>query len=492
MRIWLKIRPQRGDRGSLIGMSGRLLRPARTLVVLAATLILSSGLSACTGSGVRSSRPSIVLILTDDQRWDTLDGMPNVRQELAAHGVTFANGFVSDPLCCPSRASILTGQYAHSTGVWQNKGANGGFDAFHQDHSTIATWLQAAGYQTALFGKYLNRYEGKYVPPGWDRWEAIAGATDPYDLYDNYTLNVDGRLEKHGSRARDYSTDVLADDAVDFIRKTPGSLFLYFAPYGPHKPTRPSPKDRGRAPDLGRYRPPSFNESDVSDKPQWVRDLEPLPSAEQAKIDELRSQTYTTLLSVDRAVGRIVGALEQTGRLHNTLIVFMSDNGFLWGEHRFFNKAVPYEEAIRVPFVVRYDRLVQRPRVDPHLVVNIDLAPTFAAFAGVPAPSAEGMSFLPLLSDPGASWRTDFLVEHANLLRVPSLCGVRSERFMYVHYATGEEELYDLREDPYELENAAGDPRFRTDLAALRIREKGLCNPPPPVSSGGASDDSGE
>jgi N-acetylglucosamine-6-sulfatase len=485
--------PKPTRRGSLGPMPGRTYRPPRSLVALA-VVVLSSALVGCTGSSVRSSEPSIVFILTDDQRWDSLDGMPIMRRELMARGITFANAFASNPLCCPSRASILTGQYAHSTGVWQNKGPYGGFEAFHQDHSTVATWLRDRGYHTALFGKYLNRYRGTYVPPGWEKWEAIAGAIDPYDLYYRYTLNIDGLLVRHGNEPEDYSTNVLADDAVDFIRETPGSLFVYFAPFAPHSPARPAPEDRNSIRELPPFRPPSYDEEDVSDKPAWVRDLPRLTAARRAKLDEQRERAYATLLSVDRAVGRIVDALEETGRLHNTLIVFMSDNGFLFGEHRFANKAVPYEEAIRVPLVVRYDRMIREPRVDPRLVVNIDIARTFAAFAGTPAPGAEGMSFLPLLSSQDAPWRADFLVEHMNLLRVPSLCAVRSERFMYVRYATGEEELYDLRNDPYELENAVTDPTFAGAMAGLRSREKELCRPPPPVTmpDGGSDDVGGE
>jgi N-acetylglucosamine-6-sulfatase len=466
-------------------MSDRLPRHARTLVLTVVTVVLvTSALPACTRAAVHSSKPSIVFILTDDQRWDSLGAMPIVRRELAARGVTFANAFVSDSLCCPSRASILTGQYAHSTGVWQNKGPYGGFKAFHQDRSTIATWLRAAGYHTALFGKYLNRYRGTYVPPGWEKWEAIAGAVDPYDLYYRYTLNIDGHLEKHGNAARDYSTNVLTEDAVDYIRHTPGSLFVYFAPYAPHSPSRPAPEDKGRVLPLGPVAP-SFNEGDVSDKPQWVRNLPSITQTRRDKIEDARRRANVSLLAVDRAVGRIVDALTETGRLHNTLIVFMSDNGLLFGEHRFFNKAVAYDEAIRVPMVVRYDQLISSPRVDRRLVVNIDIAPTFAQFAGVPAPGAEGMSYLPLLGGGDVHWRSDFLVEHMNLLRVPSFCGVRSERFLYVHYATDEEELYDLQNDPFELQNVIDRPQFDQTLKGLRVRVKELCNPPPPVTMNG-------
>jgi len=463
--------------------------------VLTALIALTLGASllvGCTGGPPPATgKPSIVLILTDDQRFDTLWGMPWVRSDLMDHGVTFTNGFVSDSLCCPSRASILTGEYAGATGVWANRGQFGGFEAF-RDRPTIATWLQGAGYHTALFGKYLNRYEDtSYVPPGWDRWAAIDGGASPYNFYYKYNLNLDGRMVRYGNKARDYSTDVLAGLATQYIHQTKGPLFMYFAPYAPHTPTDPAPEDRNKLADLGPNRPPNYDEADVSDKPAWVRNLPPLSAKQKAYLDAEKIKEFKTLLSVDRAVESIVDALQSTGRLQNTMIVFMSDNGFAWGEHRWANKIVPYEESIRVPFVVRYDPLVKAARTDAHLAVNIDLAPTFAAVAGVGAPGAQGMNMLPLLASAGAAWRHDFLVESMNLLGVPSYCAVRSDRYMYISYeATREEELYDLRRDPYELRNSVGDPALASVLAGMRTRLKQLCNPPPPVTSG-ASDEGG-
>src|SRR6266496_2260381 len=188
----------------------------------------------------------------------------------------------------------------------------------------------------------------------------------------------------------DYSTHVLANKAVDFLRSATSPFFLYFAPYAPHRPATPAARDASAFSDLAPARPPSYNEADVSNKPQWVQSRPPLSPASQANNDRLRRNEYRTLLAVDRAVGRIVGALSDTGRLDNTMIVFMSDNGFLEGEHRLVEKVAPYDESIRVPLVVRYDPLIAEPRVDAsHLVLNIDLAPTFAQLAGVTTPGVD-------------------------------------------------------------------------------------------------------
>src|SRR5712691_5385625 len=254
---------------------------AAALVVAAAAVLVPVALHDHDPTAA-PGKPSIIFILTDDQRWDTLGAMRTVSSELIAHGVDFTNMFVANPLCCPSRASILTGEYSHTTGVWQNKGPIGGFHSFHQDHSTVATWLRTAGYHTALFGKYLNGYTGTYIPPGWEHWAAIAGETSPYDLYYKYTLNVDGTLVNRGNKGTDYSTNVLAGMAQDYIRKTKGPLFVYFAPFGPHTPTTPAPGDA--PPKLAPFRPPSYDEADVSDKPAWVQHLAPIASDRAARI----------------------------------------------------------------------------------------------------------------------------------------------------------------------------------------------------------------
>jgi len=459
-----------------------VLSAAVAAVVAAVVTLLLVG-----GSESRPGGPSFVVIVTDDQRWDTLSALPSVRRLLAAHGVTFENAAVVNSLCCPSRASILTGQYSHSHGVYRNKGRFGGFKAF-EDESTVATWLDDAGYETALVGKYLNRYGGTYVPPGWDRWVAFSGP-EPGPRpspYFGYTLNVDGELRSHGQAAGDYSTDVLAREAVSFVREASDPFFLYFVPSAPHSPATPPPRYEARFHDLPPHRPPSYDEPDVSDKPAWVRGLPPLTGGERAQLDELRRDQLRSLLAVDDAVRGIVEALEETGRLRDTFILFTSDNGQSWGEHRWRNKSTAYEEDIRVPFVVRYDRLLAAARADDRLVANIDIAPTVAALAGVEADDPDGRSLLPLLSGEEASWRDVLLVEHLQSVPrqdpVPTYCAVRTERLSYTAYVTGEEELYDLTADPFQLTNAVDDPALGDRLLELRSQVARLCRPTPPGS----------
>jgi len=453
---------------------------ASILVVL---LSLLTSLFAPAQATVTSAAPppNIVLILSDDQRWDTLWAMPQVEARLAAHGITFSNAFVTNSLCCPSRTTILTGKYSHSTGVYTNAAPDGGFHAFH-DRSTIATWLQAGGYQTALVGKYLNEYgwdaHHGYVPDGWDRWVALA---EENSQYYNYDLTIDGRIRSYGHDPDDYATDVLAGYATSFIRNTKGPLFLYFAPPGPHDPADPAPRDEHAFPDLQPWRPPNFNEADVKDKSLWVRSRSPVRADPDGYVARFRQDQYRSLLAVDRAVGQILDALQDTGRLSNTFIVFMSDNGYMWGEHRLIGKQVSYEESIRVPMVIRFDPLTEEARTDDHLVLNMDLAPTFAELAGVKSPGVEGRSLSPLLRAPGSPWRTDFLIEHERGIQdIPSYCAVRTVDEKYVLYSTGEQELYDLSTDPFELQNVAADPAMQDRVSALRKRVDQLCTPRPP------------
>jgi N-acetylglucosamine-6-sulfatase len=424
--------------------------------------------------------PNIVLIVTDDQRWDTLrpEYMPTVWSDLVAHGVTFSNAFVTNPVCCPSRSTILTGRYSHGTGVYSNSGPNGGFAAF-DDSSTLATWLQDDGYQTALIGKYLVGYSGTYVPPGWGRWVAFSGTN-----YFNYMLNEDGALTRYGDSPADYSTDVLAGKAADFIRSADdGPLFLHFAPFAPHAVnwrTAPAPRHKGRFANIAPWRPPNYDEADIADKPYWIRRLARLTPEIQARTDFFRQGQLESLLAVDDAVGAIVDALEDTGRLKNTMIVFTSDNGHAWGEHRWVQKLTPYEESIRVPLVVRYDPLTSQPRRAGRFAVNVDLAPTAAQLAGVAAPGAQGRSLVPLLKGQTGPWRRDFLLEHGHTWKIPTYCGVRSSGYMYAQYRPGVEELYDLAADRSQLRNLARDPGLRQTIVAFRSRLRSLCKPPPP------------
>jgi arylsulfatase A-like enzyme len=426
-----------------------------------------------------AKRPNIVFILTDDQRENEMMAMPETRSLLYAHGVRFTNSFVSDSLCCPSRATILTGLYANHTGVWRNFPPSGGFNSFH-DKSTIATWLQPT-YTTALIGKYLNNYGAHlhYVPPGWDYWFALN-----HVAYYNYKVSNNGKPESFGSGPRDYSTNVLATQAVDFIHRTKGPFFLYFAPIAPHRPSTPYPTDQGVYAHIKPWRPPSYGKANALDPP-YIRDRV-WTHQDMVETDQLRIDMLETLRDADRQIGRVIQALADTGRLHDTLIIFMSDNGWLWGEHRWMKKSVPYEEAIRVPMAMRWDDGgVPAGHAVGQLVNNADIAPTIAQAAGVtPTTRVDGMSLLPLVRGQTTTWRTSFPLEHmvakygGPFESGPSYCGVRTEQYMYTRYSGGFQELYNLTKDPYELHNISPkEPALTAQLRALARKE---CNPPPP------------
>jgi N-acetylglucosamine-6-sulfatase len=449
-----------------------------SLRVLALVVALSGVLAA---PAAAPAAPNVVLILTDDQRWDTLWAMPTVQRELVGRGVTFQNAFVVNPLCCPSRASFLTGRYSHSTGVYSNVPPYGGVSWF-DDSSTLATALAAAGYRTGFVGKYLNGYLGDFVPPGWHRWVANAGG------FFGYGLNVDGFFVHYGLEEAAYSTDVFANEAVSFIQASPDPFFLVLAPYAPHAPATPASRHLGRHAEIQPFRPDAYDEPDISDKPAWLHAFPPLADDRRVWTDDFRRRQLESLAGIDDAVRRVLETLEASGRLANTMIVFASDNGLLLGEHRLTNrKWSAFEESIRIPFVVRYDALVTAPRVDSRLVTNIDFAPTVAQLAGTALPPVDGTSLVPLLAPAGPQpvWRTHFLIEHLQapsgaLAEVPTYCAVRGQRLKYVVYSTREEELYDLAADPAELVNRAVDPAYRERKFALRSELKALCTPPPP------------
>jgi N-acetylglucosamine-6-sulfatase len=322
------------------------------------------------------------------------------------------------------------------------------------------------------------------VPPGWDRWFAT------YDRkgYYGYRATTENGIETtYGNGAADYGTSVIGQMAADFIRSAPrGHPFLaYVAPHAPHNPATPGPGDETAFLDLSPWRSPAYDEADVGDKPRYIQKRSRIDASDEAAIDAFRIDQYRSLLAVDRAVANILDALEDTDRLSQTLIVFTSDNGILWGEHRWERKSVPYEESIRVPFVVRYDPLVGTARTDARLVVNIDMAPTAADLAGVNAAGADGDSLIPLLGTASGRWRRDFLIEHMAEGRgsgPPTYCGVRSESATYVYYETGEEELYDLRRDPDQLSNlmAESGPGGSELVRSMRQRLSDLCSPRPP------------
>jgi N-acetylglucosamine-6-sulfatase len=479
---------------SIGGRSARFSVDSDSRITAAVPAHASRGLVSVTDAGGRSlsdapfepSAPNIVMILTDDQTAEELNAaaMPTVSSELKGKGVTFPNGFVVNPLCCPSRTTILTGKYSHGTDVYDNTPPHGGFSTFgSQDRSTIATWLHDAGYATALVGKYLNGYSDTgYVPPGWDTWNALMVGDGNSSGYYNYTMSIDGASEKHGSGESDSATDVLAGDAIDFIDGVPSDrpLFLYFSPHAPHGPATPPKRYAKAFNNLSPLRPPNYNEADVSDKPAWVRQLRLLSKTQQRALDDFRRNQYRTLLAVDDAVNGILNALGSSGRLSTTFILFASDNGMELGSHRWDHKQVVWDEAARVPLVVRYDPLTNlAARTDTNLALNLDFAPTFADLAGVGAPGVQGLSLLPLLQPDPPTLRNDFLVEHYGG-NVPTYCAVRTDRYKYVEYQSHEEELYDLSADPYELQSKDKDQAYATVKSQLHTRLLQLCSPPPP------------
>jgi N-acetylglucosamine-6-sulfatase len=498
----------------------RLVRVAAVLVVvviaLTATRLETRG-GAAPGrpAGLvvaTTTRTNVIVILTDDQNSNTLWAMPHLQSLLVKHGVTFANSFVSDSLCCPSRASILTGNYAHTTQVYDNHPPNGGaleFQRTGDQNSTIATWLQAGGYDTGLFGKYLNAYRGG-VPPGWDRWvsfetvghRAKTGAYPDAAAYAEFPVytNVPGACPagpdscKLPNLIKTYSTTYFADAATQFIDTAPATkpVFVYYAPYAPHAPSIPQQRYATAFAHLKPYRPPNFNEANVSDKPPWIRALPRFDKVEIAQIDADRRAQFQTLLTVDNEVAAIVRSLRETHRLAHSVILYASDNGVSWGEHRqsAFTKQLAYEEDLRVPLVVRYEPYTSKPRIDHHLIANIDWAPTLAAIAGVAHPATAGRSFAPLLGKGRLPkpWPTQFLLEHLNgnpPSLAPSFCGIRSTRYMYALYQGGYQELYDLKRDPYELQNVASRPSEAAVIARMRALLARECRPPPPGYTGG-------
>jgi N-acetylglucosamine-6-sulfatase len=450
-------------------------------VTLAAALVAAS-LAAAVSVGARSApraavaaHPNIVVILADDQRADSNVRMRNVQRLLAAHGVTFTNAFVTTSECCPSRASLLTGQYSHRTGVVQNFGP-ASYPKFDES-SNLAVWLHDGGYTTGLVGKYLNDYTvyGRHhIPPGWSRWQAIDSR--PEEKYYDYTLNENGKLVHYGTAASDYSTDVLAGKAIDFVQTAREPFFLYFTPIAPHLPAIPAPRDIATPLTLTRPRP-DFNERDITDKP-WHGIYRRLLGFNAVHFldREIEGRQLRSLRDLDRQVGALVRSLEQRGVLDRTIVVFASDNGFLWGEHRLGGKIWPYEESIHVPLVVRVPWRSSSGRSDGHLVLNIDLASTISQLAGVrPRLPQDGRSLVPLLRGQSPAWRDDFVAEYLGASQYqdggpPPFQALRTTRWLYVEYVNGWRELYDLRGDPYELRNVVRDPARAALRATLARR----------------------
>ncbi len=435
------------------------------LASVALVVLLSLGVSGSTlgEAGARTAKPNIVFILADDMNKDDLKYMPKTRNVLKEKGMSFQNAFVSHALCCPARATIMRGQYAHNTKVWTNQNTEGGGWHSYRDNGdqrdNVATRLDAAGYRTALFGKYFNGYQDtRVVPRGWDRWFAHVNGDDYYD----YQINDDGTIRRYGSSPSDYDTDVIANHAETFIDRSANAgvpFFAYVAPRAPHGPAIPAPRDLHTHDGLKASRPPSFDERDVSDKPPWIRQLSRLSDADKAKIDRLHEGRAESLQAVDDLVAGVVGKLRDKGVMGNTYVFFTSDNGVEEGEHRIpGGKWRPYEEDIHMPLLVRGPGVAAGHEARK-LALDTDYLPTFTSLAGVRRPPyVDGRSLRPVLKGNSTSWRSAILLEAARndvyAPRSPAYRGVStSGGTKYVEYASGNRELYDLGRDPYELNN---------------------------------------
>jgi N-acetylglucosamine-6-sulfatase len=431
---------------------------------------------------------NVVVVMTDDQAADTMRAMPRTRHLIGRKGVRFRNAVVSFPLCCPSRATFLTGQYAHNHGVLDNNGPRGGYESLDAER-TLPVWLSNAGYRTAFVGKFLNGYgEGpraREVPPGWSDWYGLPSRAKrrPFD----FQLNENGKLEDYGDRDHEYKTEVLADKAATFIRdRGPETrpFFLWVATNAPHvdyglsedveRNPEPAPRDRGR---FEGERPPandSVDERDVSDKPRFIRSRSRLGPENREEIRKVYVSQLESLVAVDRLVKRVVRELRNAGEFDNTVVMFTSDNGFLRGQHRLdTGKANPYEEAIRVPLLVRGPGFPSGVR-DRRLVGNVDLAPTILELAGAePDLEVDGRSILPFKPAYGG--------DRAVLLEVYErshgrFVGVRTRRYVYADYDGRDSELYDLKRDPQQLESLHDVPRFADVRARLSNRLAQLRN----------------
>ena len=438
------------------------------------------------------SRPNIIYIVTDDMRYDDLNAryMPKTSSLLKDQGMTFKNAFVSTAWCCPSRATTMRGQYAHNTGVWSiansyNPDPNvpdGGWKGYKgngYEDNNIATHLDAAGYRTGLFGKYLNNYLGSGVPSGWDDWFAFRPSAAYYDYY----INDNGTIKHFGKTSSAYSTDVLSRQTRQFIGASVAAskpFFAYVAPFAPHDPypgTIPRHEhdfDGEKAPRL-----PSFNELDVSDKPPWIQSLPRLSFIKIATINKRQEDRVESLQSVDDLVGAVVNKLKSyPGVLKNTYIVFTSDNGWHLGEHRIpEEKNRPYEEDHHMPLVIRGPGIAAGSTTEK-LALNTDYLPTFMDLAGAQPPRyVDGRSLRPVLKGRTTTWRTAILLEgHGFQNGTPKVernySAIRTRTMKYIEYEGGFRELYDLSTDPYELDNnynsATLPPTLAQRLQALK------------------------
>jgi arylsulfatase A-like enzyme len=415
-----------------------------------------------------ADRPNVVVVLVDDLRFDGLGctGHPFAQtphaDRLAREGAVFTRAFCATPLCSPSRANFLSGQYAHRTGIQGNEDNS----ALSYKLDTFPQRLQKAGYETAYVGK-LHMGNDPKPRPGFDHWVSFKGQ----GVYLDPPLNINGTDEKRTG----YMTDVLSDEAVKFVRKPRGEtpFLLFLAHKAVHGPFTPADRHKDLYP-AGRYPAPPAD--DLAGKPALSSTKKPgaKPPKEPAPGAGTMASQMRCLASIDDGLGKLLAALEETKALDDTLVIFTSDNGYFWGDHGLGDKRWAYEPSVRIPFLVRYPKLVKPGTKIDGLTVSLDVAPTALELAGVPVPaSVQGKSLVPLMKGQADGWRNELLLEYfvdKQIPTVPAWRAVRSDRWKYVTYPGHPDwdELYDLAADPNELTNRAADPAAAADLAALK------------------------
>jgi arylsulfatase A-like enzyme len=383
---------------------------------------------------------NVVIVVTDDQSFDSLPVMRNLMSFPQGSWVHFSNAFAEEALCCPTRATLLTGQYAFKHGIINNKVA-----AQFNDSNTLAVWLHDAGYRTALFGKYLNDYPwdkgAGYIPPGWDEFRSPS------------------------SKIGD--TDVHTDLAVEFLNRSAGPFFLYLAYKDPHRTAKVESRYRG----VSVFLPPvhaNANEADVSDKPAWIR-AKPLLSQSQLDAERTeQTQAQRALLAVDDGVQRIVDTLKAKGVLENTLLIFLSDNGYSWASHRHVGKSCAYEECSLLPMLIRYPGVSNH--TESHFVSTVDITPTILDATGVaPGLPQDGRDLTPLIRGTASGWEDEVLLEgHFGAAR--DFFAVRVPGWTYAEYRNKDKELYDLAADPDQMTNVVDKASYATEQQELAQR----------------------